>query len=88
VGLVVSTGRSQRHPNAPPSLIEECILIDTAFASWLLACRMNKVEAFDLRMLRSAWRTAWVEGVIRERQRTETVAGVRINPDGRTDIVH
>jgi hypothetical protein len=87
VGLVVSI-RPQRHPNAPPALIEECIRIDTAFASWLLANKLKENDLLDYHLVRSAWRTAWVEGVIRERQRTETVAGVRIGSNGRTDIVH
>jgi hypothetical protein len=59
----------RRHPHLDPGTLAECLVIDAAYLSWLESRRQNGDDVLDDKVLRSAWRTAWVEGVIRERLR-------------------
>jgi len=52
-----------------PEIMAECIVIDSAFASWLMKRHLDNNDVLDMATVRAAWRAAWVEGVISERFR-------------------
>ena len=56
--------RPTRHDDL--DVMRECVRIDAVFTSWLM---QHQDAPITPQVLRAAWRTAWVEGVIRERER-------------------
>jgi len=76
-------GRRHQHDDAPrddtrstwllanehTQTLADCLIIDTAYMTWLLERQRKGDDVLDTSTLRLAWRTAWVEGIIHERFR-------------------